>query len=140
MTAHLSRRSLLRAAPALVMPVTLTAPLPALAGAVATPDPLPGYVRDFKAALEQWLAASDEPGGGNFDTLACLHWNAEMNHLRELIQDTVATSPEGLAAQIEFIKADYDAGPPCAYDYPTVDDVPVPFLDLILEGLRGIAQ
>ena len=42
----------------------------------------PNYVQGFKAALAKWLAASDAPGGGNFDTPACVHWQAEMDRLR----------------------------------------------------------
>ena len=131
MTAHLSRRSLLRAAPALAVPVTLTAPLPARASAT---DPLPGLYTQRKAAEAAWLAVSSTEGSPEEKAA----W-AEFRRLEDLIEVTVATSPEGVAAQLKYMKESYNSGVPDD-DRPALHDVPFAFVDVVLEGLGRIGQ
>ena len=126
MTAHLSRRSLLRAAPALAVPVTLTAPLPAQAAT----DPLPLLMAQRKAAEERWLALS-----GNDEAPEERAAWAEFRRLEDLSEETAPTSPEGVAAQIEFIKASYGNGQGTA-----VSDVPVALLDRLAAAVKEFRQ
>jgi hypothetical protein len=81
MTAHLSRRSLLRAAPALAVPITLAAPLPALAAIPAPwrPEPRPGLpaVEDRIAAICEWFDLEPPalaPGEDVLESEAGLDW------------------------------------------------------------------
>lgn len=127
-----ARRAVLQGA--LAAPAAVALGLPALA---LPADPLPGLVRDFKAALAGFTAAADEPGAGDFDTPECLHFEAEMNRLRALIICTPATTAEGIAAQVEFIKVEYEGGTLAAVGN-IVNDVPVALLDTIVRGAMGL--
>jgi len=121
-----TRRALLGAASALALPLL---PLPALA-AVREPDPLPDLLAEFQRNRAAWLVAEEETPEAQ--TL----WEAR-EALGEQIRETVATSPAGLMAQIQYIKEDYNTG---TLDSTTLDGLPFDILDTILLGLARIGQ
>jgi hypothetical protein len=65
---------------------------------------------------------------------------AEFRRLEDLMEEMVASSPEGIAAQIECMRESFDEGWLDASKKHTVDGVPLAFLDVILAGLGRIAQ
>lgn len=129
----LSRRSLLAAAP-----VALAAPTLATSGAgsvsATTLDPLPGLLAQRAHAEKAWLAAEED--SPEADVL----WR-EFGRLEHMIEATVATSPEGVAAQIAYMKESYGPSSCVMPERPTLEgEVPFAFLDVILEGLGRIGR
>lgn len=105
-----------------------SAPLP-----VPTADPLPGLLAEHERHEANWLAAPE----GSPEAEAA--WEA-FGRAEEAMETTVATSAEGIAAQIAYMKASYGSG--LAEDLPgppMVYDVPHAFLDVILAGVRRVA-
>jgi hypothetical protein len=131
MTAHLSRRSLLRATPALAMPLALG--IPAAASASPT-DPLPALVDAYFAAQGAFEAGSYEPDGGNLTNTTCLAANAEMDRLRPLIEGTTATTADGIIAQLAYIEEDFSNGPGT-----TVSGVPVDLLHRLAVAVERLS-
>lgn len=132
MNALVSRRSFIGAVPTLAAPMAL---LPAsVLEAAASSDPILALVEARARHEAAWKAA---PEGSAEDQAA---WDA-FRAAEDAIEGTVATTPEGLVAQIDYMKASYGAGMVDVNPFAraTVDDVPVAFLDVIVAGLRGLA-
>ena len=72
----------------------------------APTDPLPALVARHRAATEAFIAAANEPDGGDFDTPACLAAAGEREALCEPIAHAIPTTPEAAAAQLEWLDRD----------------------------------
>lgn len=125
-----TRRALLWATPALA-----AAPYP-LQATTVSPDPLPGLFALSEQLREEWLAIGQIHGEDSPEDKAA--WEA-FRATEDQIEATVATSPEGVAAQIRYMIESYGPGLVEPPERPVVSDVPVAFLNLILEGLGRIA-
>lgn len=101
-------------------------------------DPLPRLLAERAQREREWLAVPETMDGSPVEKAA---WDA-FAAAEEAIETTVASTPEGVAAQIEYIKLSYgdprlEPDPFCP---PVVEDVPVALLDVMLDGLRRIGQ
>lgn len=134
MPLDLSRRAMLGAVPALAVPVTLLAPLPARAAPLVASDPLPGLLADVHRCRTAWNAVNDADDTPEERAAWAAFMAAE-----KAVETTVATSPEGIAAQIEYIKGSY-VGSHYGEPLDRADALPVAFLNVILEGLGRIGQ
>ena len=85
---------------AAVLPCTGAIAAPAVAKAR---DPRSAWFAQFMDAEAHWLAAGKEPQAGDLDTPACLIWQEERYRLHHFIATTPASTPRGLAAQVEYI-------------------------------------
>jgi hypothetical protein len=121
----LTRRALLAASPALVAPALLAAP--ALADAQPA-DPLPALWAECQRAEAAWLAAPDETPEA--DAL----WH-EFRRIEDAIEETVATTPAGLLAQLDYMAASYGSGSLVPEENTHAHDVPLSFLDTLKAGL-----
>lgn len=103
----MKRRDLMKAAPAAfaAVPATLAAGAAPVVRE-AQPDPIVKLVAQWRQAISAFVAASCEPGGGNFDTPACIHWSDERDKLEDQIKTSSIISGDGAAALIEFIWED----------------------------------
>ena len=91
----MNRRALLKAAPALAL-------VGAPPAAAAHPDGTAAMVAEWTLAADAFNAAVEKPGGGDFDSPECLHWEKRMDRLEAEIKGTPLTGPEGTVALIEF--------------------------------------
>lgn len=142
MTTHTTRRTLLRIAPAALVPglladLALAATVPnqnassALASGDAwAGDPLPALVTAYLDTCEAFNVEDHEP------TANALY--DDMTRLGDRIEGTIATTPAGLAAQISYLQSSYGAGFPAYPGGPEYVDVPSPLLDLLKAGLRRL--
>ncbi len=98
-------------------------------------DPLPDLFAQRAQREREWLALKEGTPA------ARAAWDA-FSAAEAAMAAAVASTPEGVAAQIEYIKASY--GDPLVTPDPerpaTAGGVPVAFLNVILEGLRRIGQ
>jgi len=91
----MNRRALLKAAPALAL-------IGAAPTAAAQPDRTAALVAEWRLAADAFNAAVEKPGGADFDSPECLHWEERMDRLEAELKDTPLSGPEGTLALIEF--------------------------------------
>lgn len=112
--------------------------LPASIVKAPAADPLPRIMDQPRRAELAWLAFPGSEEGTPREQAA---W-AEFRRLEGPIETTVASTPERVAAQTEYMKGSH--GDPRLEPDPdkqqTVDGVPVAFLNVMLAGLRKIGQ
>lgn len=124
----LSRRSLLRASPALLVPGLLAD----VASASPTSDTLPALVAAYFAAAASFDVEDDE--------LAAADLLGDMDRIGDEIEATVATTSAGLIAQITYLQKSYGSdGIPAYEGGPEHLDVPSPLLDLLKAGLGRLS-
>lgn len=87
-------------------PVALLAGTAGALPAQPPADSLPSLVARYMAATDALIAAANEPGGGNFDTPACLAAAGEREALCEPIARAIPTTPEAAVAQLEWLDRD----------------------------------
>lgn len=87
--------------------ITTTAATPLLVtkARAATVDPMVALVADWFEVNKRW---ENFDTAGNYDEPECLELDEKLMVLSEQICTTTATSPEGIAAQLEYALADFD--------------------------------
>lgn len=120
-----TRRAILKAAPAL----SLVGAVPA---AATQPNRTAALVAEWKEANEAWRAAVRKPGGENFDSPECLHWEERQDWLEDEIKATPLAGPQDTLALIEFGRINY------ASSSGEWVDLPVWVLDLLQGQARAL--
>lgn len=92
MTNIINRRAVLTALPA--------AALAPAAMAVHAADPLPGWLREWREKRDAWANHPDD------DSAEAEALWADRTRLDDLIAEAAPTTPEGIAAQIEWVLED----------------------------------
>ena len=126
-----TRRALLWAAPALAAPVMLQA-------ATSRPtDPLPGLLALCEQRRLEWLSAAEIYGEDSPEDKAA--WEA-FRAAEDIIEATKATTPAGIAAQLEYARASYGAGLSPEDDPRPSSDILDSFLNHIIASLKEMGQ
>lgn len=126
-----TRRALLLSAPALAAaPLTLEA-------ATAPADPLPGLLALCEQRRLEWLATAEIHGEDSPEDKAA--WEA-FRAAEDIIEGTKATTPAGIAAQLEYAKASYGSGLSPEDDPRRSSDIPHAFLNHIIASLKEMGQ
>lgn len=107
---QLTRRSILRGAPAAALALTASTATAFQGPVPAEPDPLPGWFDRWKKTTASLIEEAHKPGAGDMDTPECLAFMEERDWLEGLIINTPPRTPAGAAAQIEYAMEDMIAG------------------------------
>jgi len=113
-----------------VAPVAIALPLHA-----KPHDPLPGLVKSWRKADNEWLEGSCLPDGGNFDNAVCLEAHRRKATYRHNIIGTIATTNAGLNAQLEYFMDDFAVDMLGSWG----DDRDAKLLEVILAGSKRLA-
>jgi hypothetical protein len=88
---------------------TAVLPLIAIPATAAPIDPLVGLWADRQHLLAAWShEIQTNPAAGNWDTPKCLRLKRGQSETERALCSTPATTIEGLAAQLEYARSEFD--------------------------------
>ncbi|MCV2892223.1 hypothetical protein [Lentibacter sp. XHP0401] len=114
-TTELTSRSILGAIPAALTATTTQAEK-------GSDDPIPTWFAAWGRGREMWREEASKTGGENFDTPECLNLDSANEQLSELIARTLATTVEGAACQLEWVRVDGAGDLCCSMHHLAIDN------------------